>query len=111
MGRLLPWPLAPRSFSEAGEAEILKIKVRGKGLRNYAMVSRVTSEPLLPGKKAAREQAHMQAVPGVLMEAWGGDPLTKSQILRGTWRKGAEPLHLGMGCACVPRLRRLRDIR
>lgn len=111
MGRLLPWPLAPRSFSEAGEAEVLKIKVRGKGLRNYAVVSRVTSEPLLPGKKAAHEQAHMWAAPGVLMEAWGGNPLTKSQTLRVTWRKGAEPLRLGVGCACVPRLRRLRDIR
>lgn len=51
MGTLLPWPLAPRSFPEAAEVEVLKIKVRGKGLRIYALVSRVTSEPLLAGKK------------------------------------------------------------
>ena len=36
------------------------------------------------------------------MEGGPGDPLTKSQTLRVTWSKGAEPLHLGMGCACVP---------
>lgn len=45
------------------------------------------------------------------MEGWAGDPLTKSQILWVTWSKGAEPLHLGRGCACVPEAERLRDIR
>lgn len=62
---------------------------------------------LLAGKK------HMWSHTGeqfeVLMEAGQAILPTGVSDPAGNMEQGAEPLHLGMGCACVPRLR-LRDV-